>query len=86
MKLNQQVNWKECPPSVPASPTRIRGISPCGKYALLDWVGTPVFVKDLSLVESPSQYPYKDWTVNHWDRDVDLSTGENLLYWVKSHE
>ena len=59
MELNQIVTWRECSPSVPAQTSRIRGLSPCGKYALIDWVSTPVSIEDLTPAELRRPYPYQ---------------------------
>lgn len=88
MKINQPVRWLGCPPSVPVTTTRVRGLSPCGRFALVSWVYHPIALDDLKPVESTdcAQF-YKPIAQNQWSPNgVDLATGGNLLAWVSGYD
>lgn len=82
MRIGQEVNWLECPGSIPAYHTHIRGLSPCGKYALLCWLRNPVPISTLKPLEV-----YHIVRDNHWGLDgVDTNTGDSLTDWVGEYE
>lgn len=89
MYLGQKVSWLECPGSLAiAANTYIRGLSPCGRYALLWWLRTPVLTSDLKSFDEcqPIDYPTSA-LLNHWQPDyTDMNTGDNLMQWVKEYE
>ncbi len=88
--LNQVVNWKDCPGSIwMFENTRIKGISPCGQYALVGFVGHPVKMDSLTAAEDVKGFwaRYKPVTENRWgEDDCDRSTGLNLRSWINDHE
>lgn len=79
MHLNQTVRWVDCPPCISVfALTRIRGLSPCGKFALIGWIHHPVAISSLVAAE-PAAGVYPPVAVNHWQPSgVDLSTGDRL--------
>lgn len=88
-KLGQKVSWLECPGSVAiAAVTYIRGLSPCGKYALLWWLRNPVLTSTLKGFDEyqPFNYPTSA-LLNHWQTNyTDMNTGDNLMQWVTEYE
>jgi hypothetical protein len=83
--LNQVVNWKDCPGSIwMFELTRIRGISPCGEYALLGFIRHPVKMDSLTAAEDSKNFWAKYLpTANQWGEDgKDKSTGEDLTRWI----
>lgn len=88
LQLNQFVEWKECQSSTVFDITRVRGLSPCDRFALIDWIVHPVLITDLKPVEpSGLSTRYPNWQFNHWgENGIDLSTGRNLDNWVRDWE
>lgn len=89
LTLNQVVNWKDCPGSIwMFENTRIRGVSPCGQYALLGWVHHPVSMDRLVAADDSKGFwsRYKP-TENQWGEDgTDKATGQNLTRWVHARD
>lgn len=90
VKLNQIVIWQDCPGSNGSySLGRVRGISPCGGYALLSFIRHPVPVASLCEGQEVGEFwrRYPKVTKNDWPKNnVDRSTGENLLIWVEEYK
>lgn len=82
MRIGQEVYWLECPGSIPAYHTHIRGLSPCGKYALLCWLRNPVSTTTLKPLEVYHIAKNNDWGLN----GIDSSTGDSLEEWVTAYE
>ncbi len=86
--LNQVVNWKDCPSSIwMFELTRIRGISPCGEYALLGFIRHPVKMDSLIAAEDSKNFWAKySPTTNQWGEDgKDKSTGQDLTRWTHAN-
>lgn len=83
--LNDSVYWKDGEPYIDDSAyTRVRGLSPCGRYALLEWVRHPVEVAQLTPHDKPF-LSYKPNDLNHWlPNGFDYSTKVDLRAWMKS--
>lgn len=87
--LNDSVRWKDCPGSLSAfSATRIRGLSPCGRFALVSWIRNPIEICLLTPSEPClSLSLYRPIDRNHWGEDgVDSATGEDLNRWIQEYE
>jgi hypothetical protein len=83
MQVGQEVYWLDCPGSIPAYHTYLRGLSPCGKYALLGWVRNAVAVTTLKPLDVYHMLPSR----NHWGIDgIDQDTGDKLDQWVEEYE
>jgi hypothetical protein len=81
MKINEIVKWLDCPGSISAfEVTRVRGLSPCGRWALVGWIRHPVSVDRLiPAVDTAGLYERYKPLDNQWGTDdVDKSTGSNL--------
>ena len=89
LELNQSVVWDSCPGSISAfSTTRIRGLSPCGRFALLDWISHPVPIETLKPCPLIKFFKnYKPVSINQWGDDhVDIATQKDLKKWVSDYE
>ena len=89
LELNQPVEWKECPGQISSfSRQRVRGLSPCGRFALIQWVRHPIPVAALApCEETESMRRYRPVELNQWGDDgLDSSTKENLTTWVEQYE
>jgi hypothetical protein len=86
LHLNDSVYWKDGEPYIDKlANTRIRGLSPCGQYALVEWVRHPVPVSELTANEKPFLL-YAPADRNHWlPNGFDYSTRADLRVWVGKH-
>jgi len=87
LTLGDRVIWTEAPGSISDfGKTNVRGLSPCGKYALLDWIRNPVHVSTLEHVDSTEGRNSRP-RFNHWqDSFIDASTRESLEKWRAKNE
>jgi hypothetical protein len=83
-QLNDSVYWEAGEPCIDElANTRIRGLSPCGQYALLEWVRHPVPVSELTANDKPFLL-YAPTSINHWlSNGFDHSTRADLREWVE---
>jgi hypothetical protein len=85
--IGDKVTWVDAQGTISRiNPTAIRGISPCGKYALVWWLRNPVLLSSLtpSNQDDSTTYPTQ---LNHWqENETDYNTEDNLRDWVKDYE